>query len=100
MKQSMFTGLICMALIALLSTVAFAAEETVMGAAEESVIIGTITDDNQIVDHDGQAHTIQQNEQGPDILAFVGKKTQIKGTVLEADGIKTIKIVSYELIEE
>ena len=92
MKQRMFTGLICLALIALLSTVAI--------ATEESIIVGTITENNQIVDQDGQAYVIKQNKQGNDIIAFVGKKAQIKGTVLEADGKKTIEIVSYELIEE
>lgn len=92
MKQRMFTGLICLALIALLSTVAI--------ATEESIIVGTITENNQIVDQDGQAYVIKQNKQGNDIIEFVGKKAQIKGTVLEADGKKTIEIASYELIEE
>ena len=92
MKQKMFTGLICLALIAFLSTVAI--------ATEESIIVGTITEDNQIVDQDGQAYVIKQNKQGSDIIEFVGKKAQIKGTVLEADGTKTIEIASYELIEE
>ena len=92
MRKKMFTGLICLALIAFLSAVAI--------AADESVIVGVITEDNQIVDQDGQAYTIKQNKQGDDIIEFVGKKVQVKGTVLETDGKKTIEITSYELIEE
>ncbi len=92
MKKKMLSGLICLAMLALLSGIAI--------AAEESVIVGTITEDNQIVDQDGQAYMIKQNKQADDIIEFVGKKVQIKGTVLEADGKKTIEIVSYELIEE
>nr|MBL0717510.1 hypothetical protein [Desulfobacterales bacterium] len=59
-----------------------------------------ITADNEIVNKDGQAFLIKQNKQGEDIIAFVGQKAQVKGTVLEADGKKTIEITSYELIEE
>ncbi len=92
MKKRMLSGLICLAMLALLSGIAI--------AAEESIIVGTITEDNQIVDQDGQAYMIKQNKQADDIIEFVGKKAQIKGTVLEADGKKTIEIVSYELIEE
>jgi len=92
MKKRMLSGLICLAMLALLSGIAI--------AAEESIIVGTITEDNQIVAQDGQAYMIKQNKQADDIIEFVGKKAQIKGTVLEADGKKTIEIVSYELIEE
>jgi hypothetical protein len=92
MKKRMLSGLICLAMLALLSGIAV--------AAEESIIVGTITEDNQIITQDGQAYMIKQNKQADDIIAFVGKKAQIKGTVLEADGKKTIEIVSYELIEE
>ncbi|MCD6186367.1 MAG: hypothetical protein J7K84_11440 [Deltaproteobacteria bacterium] len=92
MMKRVLSGLICLAMIACLSTFAI--------AAEESIIVGTITADNQIVDNDGQAFLIKQNKQGEDIIEFVGKKAQVKGTVLEADGKKTIKITSYELIEE
>jgi hypothetical protein len=99
MKKRMLTGLICLAMIAFLSAVLVASEEAVI-PPEESIIVGTIMDDNQIVDQNGQSYVIKQNKQGNDILEFIGKKAQIKGTVLEADGKRTIEIVSYELIEE
>ena len=92
MKKRIFSGLLCLAMIACLSTFSI--------AVEDSIIVGTITADNQIVNKDGQAFLIKQNKQGEDIIAFVGKKAQVKGTVLEADGKKTIEITSYELIEE
>jgi len=101
MKKRMLTGLICLAMIAFLSAVAVAsgAGEAVI-PAEESVIVGTIMQDNQIVDQDGQSYVIKQIKEGDDLIELVGKKVQIKGTVLEADGQKTIEMVSYELIEE
>ena len=92
MTKRVLSGLICLAMIACLSTFAI--------AAEESIIVGTITADNQIVNNDGQAFLIKPNKQGEEIIAFVGQKAQVKGTVLEADGQKTIEISSYELIEE
>ncbi|WDN90539.1 hypothetical protein BuS5_03510 [Desulfosarcina sp. BuS5] len=99
MKKRMFTGLICLAMIAFLSAVAIASEEAVI-PPEEFVIVGTIMQDNQIVDQDGQSYVIKQIKEGDDIIELVGKKVQIKGTVLEADGKKTIEMVSYELVEE
>jgi hypothetical protein len=99
MKKRMLTGLICLAMIAFLSAVAIASEEPVV-APEESVIVGTIMENNQIVDQDGQSYVIKQVKEGDNILELVGKKVQIKGTVLEADGQKTIEMVSYELVEE
>lgn len=92
MKKQILSGLICLAMIACLSTFAI--------AAEDSIIVGTITGDNQIVNNDGQAFLIKQNKQGEEIITFVGQKAQVKGTVLETDGKKTIEIISYELIEE
>jgi len=99
MKRRMLTGLICLAMIAFLSAVAIASEEAVI-PAEESVIVGTIMQDNQIVDQDGQSYVIKQIKEGDDIIELVGKKVQIKGTVLEADGQKTIEMVSYKLVVE
>ena len=99
MKKRMFTGLMCLAMIAFLSAVAVASEEAVI-PAEESVIVGTIMQDNQIVDQDGQSYVIKPIKEGDNIIELVGKKVQIKGTVLEADGQKTIEMVSYELVEE
>ena len=55
MKKRMLSGLICLAMLALLSGIAI--------AAEESIIVGTITEDNQIVAQDGQAYMIKQNKQ-------------------------------------
>ena len=92
MTKRIFSGLLCLAMIACLSTFAI--------ASEDSIIVGTITADNEIVNQEGQAFLIKQNKQGEDIIAFVGQKAQVKGTVLEADGKKTIEITSYELIEE
>jgi len=92
MKKQIFAGLICLAMIACLSTFTI--------AAEDSIIVGTITEDNQIVNNDGQAFLIKQNKQGEEIITFIGQKAQVKGTVLETDGKKTIEIISYELIEE
>ena len=92
MKTRFFSGLLCLAMIACLSTFVI--------ATENSIIVGTITGDNQIVNNEGQAFLIKQNKQGEGIIRFVGQKAQVKGTVLETDGKKTIKIISYELIEE
>jgi len=69
--------------------------------SEENVLlVGTITDSNQLVDNDGTKFEIQDSKQGKALSALIGKKAQVKGTVMESEGKQLITITSYELIEE
>ena len=85
-------GLISFMFVAFFAGVAFS-EENVL-------LVGTITDSNQLVDNNGTKFEIQDSEQGKALSALIGKKAQVKGTVMESEGKQIITITSYELIEE
>ena len=68
--------------------------------AQEIMITGTINDANQLVDKDGQAFGVADNEQGKELLTHVGDKVQVKGTVMESEGKKLIEVSAYEIIKK
>jgi hypothetical protein len=85
-------------MVVMMSGVALAAEKK---AAEQEVIIaGTINDANQLVDKEGQIFDVADNEQGKKLLTHAGEKVQVKGTVLESEGKKLIKVSAYEVIKK
>ena len=63
-------------------------------------VVGTINEENQIVDDGGAVYEVADNEMGEEVMEHVGKKIQVKGTVMEDQGLKTITIKSYTLVEE
>jgi len=63
-------------------------------------IVGTVNDENQIVDDAGTAYDVADNEKGDELIEHVGKKIQVKGTVTEGDDGRLITITSYTVIEE
>ena len=63
-------------------------------------IVGTLNDDNQIVDSAGVVYDVDDNAMGEEVMEHVGKKLEIKGTVMEAEDSKTITITSYTVLEE
>ena len=72
-----------------------------VAVSEENVLlVGTITDNNQLIDNNGTKFEIQDSEQGKALSALVGKKAEVKGTVMENEGKQMITITSYKLIEE
>ena len=79
-------------LIAIFSTTAFATEDV--------VITGTINEDYQIVDDNGAIYDIEENEKGDEVTKLVGKKVEVMGTLVDADGVLVISIVSYTIVDE
>jgi hypothetical protein len=65
-----------------------------------ATIVGTVNDDNQIVDNAGFVYEVADNEMGEEVMEHVGKKLQVKGTVMEDEDGKSISITSYTLIEK
>lgn len=63
-------------------------------------IVGTVNDEYQIVDDAGTVYDVADNEKGEELMEHVGKKIQVKGTVMEGDDGKLITITSYMVIEE
>lgn len=98
MKRAICLVVCALFMVVMMSGVALAAEKK---AAEQEVIIaGTINDANQLVDKEGQIFDVADDEQGKELLTHVGEKVQVKGTVLESEGKKLIKVSAYEVIKK
>jgi hypothetical protein len=63
-------------------------------------IVGTLNEDNQIVDDAGAVYDVAENDMGEEVMEHVGKKLQVKGTVMEEEDAKMITITSYTVLEE
>ncbi|MEJ2284484.1 MAG: hypothetical protein P8X85_12900 [Desulfobacterales bacterium] len=63
-------------------------------------IVGTINDDSQIVDNAGVVYEVADNDMAEEVMEHVGKKLEVKGTVMEEEGSKMITITSYTVLEE
>ena len=79
-------------LIAMVSAIAFATEDV--------SITGTVNENYQIVDDSGAIYDVEENEKGDELLKLIGKKVQVIGTLIDADGILVISVASYTIIEE
>ena len=67
---------------------------------EDVTIVGTVNDENQIVDNAGTVYEVADNEKGEELMEHVGKKIQVMGTVMEGDDGKLITITSFTVVEE
>ena len=69
-------------------------------AGSEVSISGVISEDGQLIDDDGMAYDIADNDEGNEVMEMVGHKIAVKGTVMETEGTKIITISSFKIIEE
>jgi len=98
MKRTICLVVFALFMVVMMSGVALSAEKK--AAEQEIMITGTINDANQLVDKDGQAFGVADNEQGNELLTHVGEKVEVKGTVMESEGQKQIDVSSYKVIKE
>lgn len=69
-------------------------------AAESMTIVGTVSDDGNIVAEGGKIYQIGDNDIAAEVSEQSGKKVEVKGTVEEGTGgDQTIMIESYKVIE-
>ena len=69
-------------------------------AAETMTIVGTVSDDGNIVAENGQTYQIGDNDKAAEVSEQSGKKVEVKGTVEEGSGgNQTIMIESYQVLE-
>lgn len=98
MKRTICLVVCALFMVVMISGVALSAEKK--AAEQEIMITGTIDDANQLVDKEGQIFSIADTKEGNELVTHVGKKVQVKGTVLESEGQKLIKVSAYEVIKE
>jgi hypothetical protein len=63
-------------------------------------ISGVINEDGQLVDDDGMAYDIAENEAGDELMEMIGQKVAVTGTVMEAEGTKIITVNEFKVLEE
>ena len=79
-------------LTASLSTVALAADNS---------IVGEVNDNYQIVSADGQIYEIADTPEGNDLAEnHIGEKVKVTGALEERDDMKIITVTSYQVISE
>ena len=98
MKRTICLVVCALFMVVMMSGVALSAEKK--AAEQEIMITGTINDANQLVDKDGQAFGVADNEQGKELLTNVGEVVEVKGTVMESEGQKQIDVSAYKIIKE
>ena len=71
-----------------------------VGAAETMTIVGTVSDDGNIVDDGGKIYMIGDNDKAAEVSEQSGKKVEVTGMVEESsDGNEMIMIESYKIVE-
>jgi len=70
-------------------------------AADIAIIEGVVNDDFQIVTDDNQIYEIGFTDVGEKLAEEITKRVKVKGKIdIDEDDIKTINVVSYEIINE
>jgi hypothetical protein len=85
--KKIFLGVLIVGLTVFLSGIAVAGSEV--------SISGVINEDGQLVDDNGMAYDIADNDPGNEVMEMVGSKVTVKGTVMEAEGTKIITVSSF-----
>jgi hypothetical protein len=69
-------------------------------AQEKVVITGTVNENYQIEDDDGELYDIGENEKGDELGELIGARVRVTGMVQEEEGLKTIMVTSFEVIKK
>lgn len=69
--------------------------------AGQVTVTGTVSDDYQIVDNQGQSYDIAESAKGEELVAQAsGKTVEVTGTLEEEAGMKTIVVESFKILQE
>ena len=66
---------------------------------EEVTIVGTMNAFDQLIDEDGTVYEIDITDAGNELVEEVGKKVEATGLVEELEGIKTLSVSTYRILE-
>ncbi|AOY57756.1 MULTISPECIES: hypothetical protein [Desulfococcus] len=73
--------------------------EAVAPGGDQIVVSGMINDSSQLVDDSGYVYELADTGQGAEVKSMIGKKIQIKGTVLEEEGRASVEVHDYTILE-
>ena len=100
MKRTICMVVCILFMVVLMTGFALSGEMKTAEQVQKVMITGTINNDNQLVDNDGQIFDIADTKEGKELLTHTGQKVQVKGTVMEDKWKKQISISAYEIIKE
>jgi hypothetical protein len=87
-------------LLSIFLVVLLAMVSTAALATEDVTVTGTVNESYQIVDDGGVVYDVAESEKGNEVVALIGKKVEVIGTVVDNDGTREITIASFKVIEE
>ena len=90
-NKKLLTGILILSFVSMFAGFAIGGDVT---------IVGTVNDENQIVDDAGTVYDVADNEKGEELMEHVGKKIQVMGTVMEDEDLKVVTITAYTVLEE
>ncbi len=74
------------------------ATEQILPAGEKLTLSGTISENNRFVDDNGLVYNLANNDKSEEVKALSGQRVEIKGTVMEQAGKKTVEVNDYKII--
>jgi uncharacterized membrane-anchored protein len=76
-----------------------AAADQATPAGEELILSGTIDEKSQLVNDQGETFILVNNDKGMEVMSMSGQKVEIRGTVMEKEGQKTVEVIEYNIIK-
>ena len=70
-----------------------------LAMAGDVTVSGELTDSYQIVTETGDVYDVTDDEKGEELSEYVGKKVVVQGALKEEEGIKTITVTSFKVVE-
>lgn len=95
MKKIQYVSIFALALAVMMAGLV-----AVSMASEQQAVIAWVSDDLTIETDDGEVLDVADTDVGNDLLRHVGKKVEVVGEITQIEGIKTIRVASYTVIEE
>jgi len=63
-------------------------------------LVGEVNDDAQFVMDNGRFYEIMTNDKGEELIGNAGKRVKVTGEVVEEGADRSIKVLSYEVLEQ
>lgn len=77
-----------------------AASDKIMPADKQLTLSGTIDENSQFIDKKGEIFNLVNNDKGMEVKSLAGKQIEIKGTVMEREGLKIVEVKEYKILEK
>jgi len=62
-------------------------------------IVGEVNDDFQVITDDNQVYEIMTDDKGEELIGHAGERVKVTGEIVEEGGDRSIKVLSYEVLE-